>query len=806
MYTAFRCALACSLQLIGNGVCNPECNTPTCAFDGGDCGCIDPVFGVGFCTCPAGQARCHDGCAPLSLPRLPSIPSCCVSDAVGDNLSYPLTLQRYGPNFWESNRALAAERDAPLTRFVASHNRLLIGMFLRQHCWSVKTCQSSRLHHLAGWCSNGTSRQPFGVNAHYLPSSSLFNPVAAAATSTATTAPQAQNASSQDQLVLNPQGLPYGFVYPVQEQEEGYALVFEEEQEEGYPLVFDVNLAFEDAMSGLHYLADDFYIDNATRSIEDSHVVATSITHDFGTILRYLINRSLGRFSPYSDNMGRLEQLGARNKQQDEAHKRMQRYQSFKRRAKSCLGGKVCGGGAAEVERAKTMAASGGGVVAPQRVLQVKGQSIDDISLAMILQRRHAREDPSASLPSPSSASVLQISPESEQLSHVLLRQFGDHVVRDYSRPQHKPKHGLPQVQKELGKVREAMDELKAMVLALHSAVTAGEGMLPAAAAGAAGVGGSAAGGARGYCPLFSASSSAAAVLARSSFSTTSFFSTAQGCFLSPNSLGTPLGTPLGTSPARDPFSSPAASSLAASSPFIRNPFAAGNPLVAGHPFATNNPFAGGNPFGTGSPQHHSLVLQRGAARRAGSAGRAGLRGSMGPSNLGRGNQASRQGNGLMLSRVETTPLPHRHSLDGAASGRHGGSGADSHADGSQQLTYESVAFVHADTMPMPRTRTSSFPYPEPEPRDAQAGSAQAPGSSDGESADGDGKGSASGEEQSEELSPLTQAARRVSLSEMEEEGGGRMRKRGGEGSNGRGASGAGGSWSVRKSVGFREV
>ncbi|CAI5484984.1 unnamed protein product [Closterium sp. Yama58-4] len=436
-------------------------------------------------------------------------------------------------------------------------------------------------------------------------------------------------------------------------------------------------------------------------TIKDSHVVAASITHDIGTILRYLINRSLGRFSPYSDIMARLEQLGARNKQQDEAHKRMQRYQSFKRRAKSCLTGKVCGASAAEVERAKTMAAGGAGAVAaPQRVLQVNGQSIDDISLAMILQRRHARQDPSASLPSPSSASVLQISPESEQLSHVLLRQFGDHV-------------------EELGKVKEAMDGLKAMVLALHSAVATGaggagvgfggEGMLPAAATGAAGADGGAAGGAAGHYPLFSVSSSAAAALARSSFSTTSSFSSAQGCFLSPNSLGTPLGT----SPARDPFS-PAASSLAAANPFIRNPFATGNQLAASHPLAAKNPFAGGNPFGTGGPQHRSLVLQWGAARRAGSAGRAGLRGSMGPQS------------------------------DDAASARHGGSGIDSHADSSQQPTDESAAFVHADTMPMPQTRTSSFPYPEPEPRDAQAGSAQARGSSDGESADGDGKGSAS--------------------------------------------------------------
>ncbi|CAI5484978.1 unnamed protein product, partial [Closterium sp. Yama58-4] len=44
------------------------------------------------------------------------------------------------------------------------------------------------------------------------------------------------------------------------------------EQEEGYPLVFDVNLAFEDARNRLQYLADGFYVDNATRSIEVSFI------------------------------------------------------------------------------------------------------------------------------------------------------------------------------------------------------------------------------------------------------------------------------------------------------------------------------------------------------------------------------------------------------------------------------------------------------------------------------------------------------------------------------------------------------
>ncbi|CAI7737974.1 unnamed protein product [Closterium sp. NIES-54] len=753
---AFQCSPGCSMHMLADGVCNPRCNTPACTFDGGDCGCVDSVLGPGFCACPPGHARRHDG-------------ACCMSSAVGSDLHFPFSLQRYGPNYTVSNRAFAAERNAPLTRFVGQHNRLLIGIFLYQERWGVKTCNADNLLHLAGWCSNGTSREPFGVNPHFLPTSSLYDPVAAAAA--ASTLLQSTNASASastsvgadgggGHAVLNPQGLPYGFEYPV-------------DRLEGYPLVFDINLDHRGAENRLRYLVDGLYIDNATRKLEVSFIthnsesstfvltrvtavvdtggglvtsfsslpvpttlysqsltsvfllllqsvyvlallwngveeavelrgrvkregsvlsyfhsgwnwidmaslllqwlalitwivlwravaandmdprydiyesllevprywqvagsgegfqvamqeyedlqalinwrsfyfalqgvnlfflmvrllklmdfqpylgvitrslalamppllhffllafvvffcfslygylvfggkmeqfatlpdalfacfliilnenatayffvhmhgwdlvagmlffiafilllvfilfnfliaiivdafmtiketqeLATSIAEDVGTIVRYLFCRLMGRYASYSSILHRLKQLGARDFAADEAQRRMQRYQSLQRRAKTTVIRGICGRKAAEVERAKSMAAGGGGVVAPQRVLQVKGQSIDDISLAMILQRRHSTQVlPYSPTCSPDQEeSMTGSAPAVEELSQQLLQQLGENeVLFTIPNPLSKPKPGLHQIQEELVQSRESLEELKAMVASLQA-------------------------------------------------------------------------------------------------------------------------------------------------------------------------------------------------------------------------------------------------------------------------------------------------------------------------------------------------
>ncbi|CAI5516020.1 unnamed protein product, partial [Closterium sp. Naga37s-1] len=185
----YECAPGCLLRRLANGVCDAACNTPACAFDGGDCACVDPLFGPGICACPPSHTRRDDG-------------SCCLSTAVGTNLNFPFSLQRYGPNYTESNYVFAAERGFAATRYVSRRNRLLIGMMLQQERWGTQQCSGPGLLHLAGWCSNGTSREPFGVNPHFLPTSAIYDSAASANMT------QLDNNTFGFKLQFNPQGLP----------------------------------------------------------------------------------------------------------------------------------------------------------------------------------------------------------------------------------------------------------------------------------------------------------------------------------------------------------------------------------------------------------------------------------------------------------------------------------------------------------------------------------------------------------------------------------------------------------------------
>ena len=67
---------------------------------------------------------------------------------------------------------------------------------------------SRSLADLFGWCvRHQRSMSPYGLNPHFLPSSSLFDP-------TATNMSLLQNSSLVDKLELNPNGIPYGFFPP----------------------------------------------------------------------------------------------------------------------------------------------------------------------------------------------------------------------------------------------------------------------------------------------------------------------------------------------------------------------------------------------------------------------------------------------------------------------------------------------------------------------------------------------------------------------------------------------------------------
>ncbi|CAI5928090.1 unnamed protein product [Closterium sp. NIES-64] len=287
-----ECAPGCLLSLLADGKCNPSCNVDACAFDGGDCSCALPstsvpepapvasgsVPGSGlgpvgfvarpqYCPCPPGQVRSDEG-------------ACCMTSAIGDGLSFPFTLDMFSnatsaamsagnatsaaasaanatsaaaPGAAAAGNASSANgtEEVALSRFVAEQNRVLIGLKIEQTRWDAVTCQPYRFSSLFQNCMNRISTAPFGVNPHFLPSSSLYLPDAYVALNDSLTS---ADVDTMQPIATRPDGVPYGFQVA-------------KANERVFPVIFDINLDNEAATQRLQYLADSFFIDNATQSV-----------------------------------------------------------------------------------------------------------------------------------------------------------------------------------------------------------------------------------------------------------------------------------------------------------------------------------------------------------------------------------------------------------------------------------------------------------------------------------------------------------------------------------------------------------
>ncbi|CAI5954641.1 unnamed protein product [Closterium sp. NIES-64] len=236
------CYPGCSFGNLADGRCDPLCNNHHCAFDGGDCECATLAGsggGVGGeCPCPAGQTRSEAG-------------SCCPTDAVGTNLLFPFQLRSFGPDAHASNTQFSELYEKPLHRHVTERNRLLVGLYVLQTRWGSRECQSKKFASIWPHClTNATSLTSFGINPRFLSTSDLYDPIVAAANQTGL-----ENSTLSAAPLFNDQGLPYGFVPPM----DGL---------ESYPLIFDINLHRVAATKRLQYLVDGFYFDNLTKSIE----------------------------------------------------------------------------------------------------------------------------------------------------------------------------------------------------------------------------------------------------------------------------------------------------------------------------------------------------------------------------------------------------------------------------------------------------------------------------------------------------------------------------------------------------------
>ncbi|CAI5470656.1 unnamed protein product [Closterium sp. Yama58-4] len=277
-----ECAPGCLLSSLADGKCNPPCNVDACSFDGGDCACALPATSVpepasvasgsmpgsglgpvGFvarpqyCPCPPGQVRSDEG-------------SCCMTSAIGEGLSFPFTLAMFSNatsaatsagnatsaatsagNATSAAPSANGTEEVALSRFVAEQNRVLIGLIIEQKRWDAVTCQPSRFSSLFQNCMNGTSTAPFGVNPHFLPSSSLYSPDAQLALDDSLAS---ADVDTMQPIATRPDGVPYGFQVA-------------KANEKVFPVIFDINLDNEAATRRLQYLADSFFIDNATQSV-----------------------------------------------------------------------------------------------------------------------------------------------------------------------------------------------------------------------------------------------------------------------------------------------------------------------------------------------------------------------------------------------------------------------------------------------------------------------------------------------------------------------------------------------------------
>ncbi|CAI5979874.1 unnamed protein product, partial [Closterium sp. NIES-65] len=222
---------------------------------------------------------------PLSLSTYldcmaPLHPACCMTSAIGDGLSFPFTLDMFSnatsaamsagnatsaaasaanatsaaaPGAAAAGNASSANgtEEVALSRFVAEQNRVLIGLKIEQTRWDAVTCQPYRFSSLFQNCMNRISTAPFGVNPHFLPSSSLYLPDAYVALNDSLTS---ADVDTMQPIATRPDGVPYGFQVA-------------KANERVFPVIFDINLDNEAATQRLQYLADSFFIDNATQSV-----------------------------------------------------------------------------------------------------------------------------------------------------------------------------------------------------------------------------------------------------------------------------------------------------------------------------------------------------------------------------------------------------------------------------------------------------------------------------------------------------------------------------------------------------------
>jgi hypothetical protein len=250
-----KCPSACnakSLELFcvaskhGDGVCNPECNTVECDYDGGDCDAL------GFCNdnTGGGTGKCHsrmlgDGHCDLE---------CSTASCNFDNGDCCLRKTKISVVFNVSNHhdkdkpieRLMPKQDTPRRRTIGMRNVVVGGVVLDQQRGAPGQCKyAGRFNDLGASCAGSALvNTPYGVDPVFLTTSTLYNEYIASRKSVYYDIDDPTRADPVSKQ-------PYGFRH----------------SGSGYPIVLDINLDQTSARKRVTYLKEGFYIDELTKKL-----------------------------------------------------------------------------------------------------------------------------------------------------------------------------------------------------------------------------------------------------------------------------------------------------------------------------------------------------------------------------------------------------------------------------------------------------------------------------------------------------------------------------------------------------------
>lgn len=243
----------CTETLMYNGICDSECNIGDCGYDDGDCS--DTAIWLNYicsdlCYCNMlGDGVCDSACNTEDCGL--DLGDCCETVFT---TSYTVSFEIWEHSTESTIERLTPDPLVPLSRYVATYNRLIGGVLVLQQRYERGECSSTRFAKFGNECLTGaSSRAPFGADPVFLRNSSL---------NTDNTIYKAKSSyyNVSDATQINELGVPYGFHW--------YRSETEVDSIEGFPVYFDTNLGYDRAQEYLAYMKEGFFLDSDSELLE----------------------------------------------------------------------------------------------------------------------------------------------------------------------------------------------------------------------------------------------------------------------------------------------------------------------------------------------------------------------------------------------------------------------------------------------------------------------------------------------------------------------------------------------------------